>query len=252
MAKRKLHGGKHKTGKLHHIGTLLLLAVALLALVTSITTPTVQDISLLKVTGPSSTVFLGTFGYSFSDGTSSSSSVGYDPLLPVSQAIPGYISSISHEQATDLARGLILHPLICLIAFISFFAALGSGFCGTLFAALLSAVTFLITILAVAFDFSLFTAIKNDVVNANGTAEYGTGIWTILVAMMLSFFATFAVLFSCCGSRRHKKKQGHQQHHEAGHHEEAIVTITTTTTKGAAHKKQRGFWRKIKKCICCR
>lgn len=58
-----------KTGLFHHVGTFLLLASAILLLVTTITAPVINDISMLKVTLTNSSdlrhssVTFGTFGY---------------------------------------------------------------------------------------------------------------------------------------------------------------------------------------------
>ncbi len=53
--------------------------------------------------------------------------------------------------------------------------------------------------------------IKNHVNGNSGTsgshAYYSTGMWTILVAMLLLFFGMFIVLFTCFSSRKAKKVQ---------------------------------------------
>jgi hypothetical protein len=62
-----------RTGFFHHIGTFLLFAGAILLLITTISAPVVNDISLLKVhlTNRSavrySSVTFGTFGYCIRD-----------------------------------------------------------------------------------------------------------------------------------------------------------------------------------------
>ena len=113
-------------------------------------------------------------------------------------------STASGDTADALTRVMILHPIACGLAFIAFLLALGSGFIGSLFASMVSAVTFLITLLVMATDFVWAGIIKNHV-NSDGTgshAYYSLGMWTILAAMIILFFATFIVLFSCCSSRR--------------------------------------------------
>lgn len=58
-----------KTGLFHHVGTLFLFAAAILLLITTISAPIVNDISLLEVTLTNSSalrhssVTFGTFGY---------------------------------------------------------------------------------------------------------------------------------------------------------------------------------------------
>jgi len=54
-----------RTGFFHHIGTFLLFAATILLLVTTISSPVVNDIALMKVKyeNSRSTVTFGTFGY---------------------------------------------------------------------------------------------------------------------------------------------------------------------------------------------
>ena len=110
------------------------------------------------------------------------------------------------DTANALTRVMILHPIACGLAFIAFLLAFGAGFCGSLFASLVSAVTWVITVVVMATDFAGFGIIKNNV-NNDGTgshAYYSVGMWTVLAAMVCLFFATFLVLFSCCSARRHR------------------------------------------------
>jgi uncharacterized membrane protein len=113
-------------------------------------------------------------------------------------------STAGGDTANALTKVMILHPIACGLAFIAFLLAVGSGFCGSLLASLVSAVTWLITIIAMACDFVAFGIIKNNV-NSDGTgrqAYFSVGMWTILVAMVCLFFATFLVLFTCVSNRR--------------------------------------------------
>jgi multisubunit Na+/H+ antiporter MnhC subunit len=113
-------------------------------------------------------------------------------------------STASGDTADALTRVMILHPIACGLAFIAFLLAVGSGFIGSLLAAMVSAVAFLVTLVVMATDFVWAGIIKNHV-NSDGTgsqAYYSVGMWTILAAMIILFFATFIVLFSCCSSRR--------------------------------------------------
>ena len=113
-------------------------------------------------------------------------------------------STASGDTADALTRVMILHPIACGLAFIAFLLALGSGCLGSLLASMVSAVAFLVTLIVMATDFVWAGIIKNHV-NSDGTgshAYYSVGMWTILAAMIVLFFATFIVLFGCCSSRR--------------------------------------------------
>lgn len=113
-------------------------------------------------------------------------------------------STASGDTANALTKVMILHPIACGLAFIAFLLALGSGVCGSLLASMVSGVTFIITLVVMATDFVWAGIIKNAV-NSDGTgshAYYSVGMWTILVAMIILFFATFLIFFSCFTSRR--------------------------------------------------
>lgn len=61
-----------KTGLFHHVGTFLLFAASILLLITTISSPVVNDISILKVSlANDSSVTFGTFGYCIRDAASS-------------------------------------------------------------------------------------------------------------------------------------------------------------------------------------
>lgn len=113
-------------------------------------------------------------------------------------------STASGDTANSLTKVMILHPIACALAFIAFFLAIGSGFCGSLLASLVSALTFIITLVVTATDFVAFGIIKNAV-NSDGSgsyAYYSVGMWTLLAALVVLFFATIIVFFSCFCSRR--------------------------------------------------
>jgi len=59
-------------------------------------------------------------------------------------------------------------------------------------------------------------------------------IWTLLAAMILLFFGTFIVLFTCFSARRHRRDTVRTGKHEAGY---GGATTTTTTHK-------RRFWQR--------
>jgi Na+/serine symporter len=123
------------------------------------------------------------------------------------------------KSTKGLTRVMVLHPVACALAFLAFLSALGSGVCGALFASLISAVAWIVTVVVMAIDFTIFGIIKNHV-NKDGTgnkAKYSVGMWTILAAMILLFFATFIVLFTCFSARRHKNDNVISKHGDAGY-----------------------------------
>lgn len=139
----------------------------------------------------------------------------------------------SEDTSKALTRVMILHPIACGLAFIAFLLALGSGVFGALMASLVSAITFVITIVVMATDFVAFGIIKNKV-NSDGSgshAYYSVGMWTILAAMVLLFFATFIVFFTCFSARMHRNSARHSKHGDAGY-------ANGTTTR------RRYFWQR--------
>jgi hypothetical protein len=137
-------------------------------------------------------------------------------------------STASSDTTDALTRVMVLHPIACALAFIAFLLALGAGCLGSFFASMVSAVAFLITLVVVATDFVWAGIIKNHV-NSDGSgsyAYYSVGMWTILVAMIVLFFATFIVFFSCCSSRINRTSKANG----------AYANDTTT--------RRRRFWKR--------
>jgi len=158
--------------------------------------------------------------------------IGYNPAKIMAEIDKTDFTTASEDTSKALTRVMILHPVVCGLAFIAFLLALGSGFVGALFASLVAAVTWIITIVVMATDFVAFGLIKNHV-NRDGSgshAYFTTGMWTILVAMICLFLATFIVLFTCCSSRMHR------QNHVSKHGDAGYVNGTTTTRR---HFRQR-------------
>jgi len=239
-----------KTGIFHHVGTFLLFAASILLLITTISAPVVNDISMVKVTLANSSsirhssISFGTFGYCVLDVKGpkddqdycTKTQIGYNPALEVARADSTDFSTASENTSKALTRVMILHPILCGMAFIAFLLALGSGICGALLASLVSALTWALSVVVLATDFTLWGIIRNHVnKNDNGSsARFGAAIWTLLAAMILLFFATFIVLFTCFSARRHKRQARVSKHGEAGY-------VNGTTT----HKRR--FWQRRSK-----
>jgi len=236
-----------KTGIFHHVGTFLLFVSAILLLITTISAPVINDISMLKVTLTNSSVerhsavSLGTFGYCVLDVAGpkddqdycTKSQIGYNPALLIEKTDKTTFNTAQINTTKALTRVMILHPIVCGMAFIAFLMALGSGVCGALLAALVAACTWALSVVVLATDFTLFGIIKNHVNGSNdksgSSAKFGVAIWTLLAAMILLFFGTFIVLFTCFSARRHKNDVRTTKHADAGY--------TTTTHK-------RRFWQR--------
>ncbi|KAH7399839.1 SUR7/PalI family-domain-containing protein [Cadophora sp. MPI-SDFR-AT-0126] len=231
-----------KTGIFHHVGTFLLLAASVLLVITTISAPIINSIPILKVNlANGSDVSFGTFGYCIlnvdedSHDYCSGRHIGYNPANIMTRIENTDFGSASENTSEGLTRVMVLHPVACALSFIAFLLALGSGFIGALFASLVSALAFVVTIIVMATDFTSFAIIKNHI-NGDGSgskAHYSTGMWTCLAAMVCLFLATFVVLFTCCSSRMHK-----QRDRRAGHVEKGYVG------NGTHVRTKRHFWQR--------
>jgi uncharacterized membrane protein len=232
-----------KTGIFHHVGTFLLFAAAILLLITTISAPVIGDIAILKVMLTNKTdirnssVTFGTFGHCVLDVAPVQTDqdycypkhIGYNPANIMTTIDHTTFSTAAEDSSKALTRVMILHPIACALAFIAFLFALGAGFCGAIFASMIAAVAWLVTLVVMVTDFVLFGIIKRHV-NSDGSgshAYYSVGMWTILAAMILLFIATFIVLFTCCSSRMHRNNRTSK---ETGYN-------GTTTTR-------RRFWQR--------
>jgi hypothetical protein len=205
------------TGFFHHIGTLLLFIALVLLIVTCITAPAVHDLAIMKVvlgnwTGSEhSTVNFGSFGYCITDEangghTCSKSMIGYSPSAVMNAIENTQFSTSAIDATNDLTKVMVLHPVAAGLAFIAFLLALGAGVVGSLFAALVSVLTFLVTAVVLICDFVLFNVVKNDV-NSDGSgsdASFSVGIWTVLVAGICALLGSIIVFLSCCSARLHR------------------------------------------------
>ncbi|KUI61354.1 pH-response regulator protein palI/prr-5 [Cytospora mali] len=208
------------TGFFHHIGTFLLLVSTILLIITTISSPVVNDIGILKVTLSNATsehyseVSFGTFGYCFLNTADdnrdycSHHKVGYRPANIMTGIEDTSFSDYSRDVTHVLTKVMILHPIATGIAFIAFVLALGSGFFGSLLAAFTSLLAFVVTVVALICDFVLFSIIRDNV-NHDGSgshAAYSAGIWTILVAAVCSLLGAIIVFFTCCSARLHRRR----------------------------------------------
>lgn len=185
-------------------GSFLLFAAFALLLVATISSPVFRQISFLDVYQNGQRTSFGVFGYCVG-GNCSPRSLGYD--------IPGITQNLGGQNWTNdalirLTRALILHPIACGLAFIAFVIAIFSDRIGYLFSSLITFLAFLVSLVAMAIDFGLFTVVRNHINETNNTnisSNFGNAIWLTLAATVILFFATFVVCFSCCTARRKER-----------------------------------------------
>ncbi|KAI6082370.1 pali-domain-containing protein [Hypoxylon rubiginosum] len=214
-----------QTGFFHHIGSFLLLVATVLLVITTISAPVVNSISMLKVNlynqasgDRNPTVTFGTFGYCVTDALSdggdvcSGKHIGYDPIAVVKSNVDNVdFSNLSADTSKGLTRVMVLHPVAAGLSFIAFLLALGAGVLGSLLASLVSLVTFIVTLVVLVTDFVCFAIIRNEVNNASNSngarAEWGAATWTMLVAAICNLLATVIVFFTCCSTRMHRRRE---------------------------------------------
>jgi len=222
-----------RTGHLHWVGVLLIFTSAILLLITTITAPVIGDLAMLKVTLTNSSalrhssVTFGTFGYCVLDVAPADTdqdycagrSIGYSPAKVMKAIDSTGFSEAASVTADGLTNTMVLHPIACGLAFIAFLLSFGAGVVGSLLGALVAGLAWIITLVAMAIDFTLFKVIKDNV-NGDGSgsvAYFSVGMWTILAAMILLFFGMFIVLFTCFSARRANKGGVYESKHSNGH-----------------------------------
>lgn len=176
-----------QTGFFHHIGSFLLFSATILLIITCISAPVVHNLSVLKVNLANNNndfnpdITFGTFGYCVSQSSGnddcSGSHIGYDAAGVLANSSSGAFdtSDFAGDTANALTRVMVLHPVAAGLSFISFLLALGAGVVGSFLAALVSLLTFIVTLVVLITDFVGFAVLKNAVNRAdNGaSAEFG-------------------------------------------------------------------------------
>ena len=237
-----------RTGIFHHVGTFLLLVATALLLVTTITSPVVNDMSIMRVqlsnrtSAHRSAVSFGTFGYCVLNVKSGSnddddwctgSHIGYDPLAELARGEPTSYNAAQSASVRTLSHVMVLHPIAVALSFIAFLLAIGSGFIGAIFAASVSLLAFLVTVVVLATDITMFSLVRNKVndMNDGRNVQWGTGFWTLVAGMVVLFIATVVVLATCCSSRLHERRNRRRTV------DDKYATHNTTYTK-------RRFWQR--------
>jgi phosphotransferase system glucose/maltose/N-acetylglucosamine-specific IIC component len=103
---------------------------------------------------------------------------------------------------------MVLHPIACGVAFIAWLLSIGGAVVGSLFGVLAAFVAWVLCLIVMATDFSLFGILRHRVNHdrSGSRAEFGSAMWCLCVAFILLFFAMIIVTFTCFTARREKKK----------------------------------------------
>lgn len=116
--------------------------------------------------------------------------------------------SISGGTSDAFTRIMILHPIACGVAFIAFLVSIAGGIVGSLVGALTAFVAWILTIVVLATDFTLFGVVRNHVNHdpTNSKAYFGSAIWMLVASFMVLGLAMAILLFTCCVTRREEKR----------------------------------------------
>lgn len=204
----------------HYFGSFLLLAAAVLFIISSISSPVVDRISMMTVylggnADRSPYVTFGTFGWcvrgaGIANGCSRSM-VGYnifDVLANVVGADDDRLERWASATANGLTNVMVLHPVAAGLAFISFILSLIPGLFGGILAMLATLLTFIVAIVVVVCDFVIFAYVRDQVNDAqtNNWTMWGAATWTALAGLVLLFVAFIITFITCCAGRREKKR----------------------------------------------
>jgi len=205
----------------HWIGVVCLFMAAVLLLVTTISSPVVGDIAILKVMLTNKTdirhssVTFGAFGHCVLDVAPVQTDqdycypkvIGYKPAAIMAEIDHTTFTRAGTATADSLTNAFVLHPVACGLAFIATICAFG-GVIGGLISTVIAILAWLITLVVMAIDFAAFGVIKKHV-NSDGSgshAYYSVGMWTTLAAMILLFLGMILVFFTCCSERRNGRR----------------------------------------------
>ncbi|KAK5114126.1 hypothetical protein LTR62_002696 [Meristemomyces frigidus] len=205
----------------HWIGVALLLISSLLLLVTTISAPIIGDISLLRVTLTNqsdirnSSVSFGTFGYCVLDvppvtsdqDWCSKRKIGYAPADLMAQIDGTQFTEAAAGTADSLTRVMVLHPVSCGLAFVAFLCSLGAGVIGSLIGALAALAAWVLVIVSLAVDFTIFGLVHRHVNNdgSGSSAKFGPAIWLLVASLITLLLGMLLVFFTCCAARREKR-----------------------------------------------
>lgn len=82
--------------------------------------------------------------------------IGYKPAVIMRQIDGTGFSEAASASADGLTHAMILHPIACALAFIAFCLSIGAGVVGSLLGAAVAALAWILTLVVMAIDFTLF------------------------------------------------------------------------------------------------
>lgn len=134
--------------------------------------------------------------------------IGYNPADIMAIVDHTSFSEMAAGTSDSLTRVMVLHPIACGLAFIAFLVSLGAGIIGSLAGAIVAFVAWVVTLVALAVDFSLFGIVKHHVNRdkSGSHAEFGSGMWLLLASFVTLFFGMLIVFFTCCSAHREKRR----------------------------------------------
>ncbi|KAM0567130.1 hypothetical protein ACHAP9_006649 [Verticillium nonalfalfae] len=212
----------------NHFGTFLLFLAMVLLIVSSITAPTVNSLSLFSVNlgSDSGDISFGTFGYCVHDVRGR---IGYSPTSILREVDGTDFSDWTESTSKALTNVMILHPIGAGIAFVGFALSLGSSFFGSFLSSLVAGITFVVTVAALACDFVWMDLVRRRINrsdnggNPDSHAYYDAALWCVLASAICSLLATIILFFTCCTGRVNRKRA---ERRKADYHSPPAVAHT--------------------------
>ena len=96
--------------------------------------------------------------------------VGYKPADIISSIDGTPFSKAASDTVDGLTRVMVLHPIACAVAFIAFALSCGAGVVGSLLGAMVAALAWVLTLVVMAVDFSLF-GVRHQILWLPSTGE---------------------------------------------------------------------------------
>jgi hypothetical protein len=160
----------------HRVGVIFFLIAAILLLITTISAPVIGDIAILKIDLANKTnirhsaITYGTFGHCALDvppidtdqDYCSKKTIGYQAASIATDADGTTFGTASHDSIDGLTNTMVLHPIACGVAFLAFLISIGAGVIGSLIGSLVGALAWVLTLVAMAIDFSIFGVRDSD------------------------------------------------------------------------------------------
>lgn len=134
--------------------------------------------------------------------------IGYNPSEVIAAIDQAEVSEPAASTVDGLTGVMILHPIASAFAFVSFFISIGAGVIGSLAGGLVALLAWILTLVAMAADFSMWGVLRHHINNdgSGSHAYFGAAIWLVVAAFVTLFFGQAIVLFTCFSTRREKNK----------------------------------------------